>query len=270
LDSNFTYTSVRRVRLPLLVTVLFFLSHHKLPAQIDNNYPFKVGERVKYTAYYNWKFVWLSAGTAEFNVSDTIFNGISAFHFISTGSSYSSYDWFFKVRERFESVASKSSLSPLWFMRKSYEGGYEAYNNYIFNYSDSLLTIESYNSDRPFNRKTYKINKRIYDVLTAIYYCRSIEFKGLRIGEKVPLNMAIDDGVYNLFIRYLGTDNITHRDGRVFDCYKFSVKLVEGTIFKGGEDMVVWVTRDKKKLPVVVEAKILIGSVKAYLLDYKQ
>jgi hypothetical protein len=45
--------------------------------------------------------------------------------------------------------------------------------------------------------------------------------------------------------------------------------LVEGTIFKGGEDLMVWVTNDENKVPVMVEAKILIGSVKAYLTGYE-
>jgi len=44
---------------------------------------------------------------------------------------------------------------------------------------------------------------------------------------------------------------------------------VEGTIFRGGEDMLVWVSTDNRKIPIVVEAKILVGSVKAYLADYR-
>jgi hypothetical protein len=38
--------------------------------------------------------------------------------------------------------------------------------------------------------------------------------------------------------------------------------LVEGTIFSGGEDLTVWVTDDKNKIPVLIKAKILVGSVK--------
>ena len=41
--------------------------------------------------------------------------------------------------------------------------------------------------------------------------------------------------------------------------------LVEGTIFKGGEDMTIWVTDDGNRVPIMVEAKILIGSVKAII-----
>ena len=55
------------------------------------------------------------------------------------------------------------------------------------------------------------------------------------------------------------------RDGKKYRCIKVSALLVEGTIFKGGEDMLIWITDDSNRIPVLVEAKILIGSVKACL-----
>lgn len=263
------HKALGRLRLRILVIAILSFLHSNLSAQNKSQYPFRSGERATYTAYYNWKFIWLSAGLAEFNVKDSLLNNEPAFHFISIGQSHSSYDWFFKVRDRFESVARKANLSPVWFLRDTYEGGYKAFNRYSFSYPDSVLTIDSYTSNRPYSQKKFKLDRPIFDVLTAIYYCRTIDFSKLRKGERLPLTMAVDDGVYDLYIRYLGKENIQHRDGRVFETFKFSVMLVEGTIFKGGEDMFVWVSADERKLPILVEAKILIGSVKAYLLDYK-
>lgn len=51
-------------------------------------------------------------------------------------------------------------------------------------------------------------------------------------------------------------------------CIKFRPKLVEGTIFKGGEDMTVWVTDDDNKIPVYVETPIIVGTVKVKLFSY--
>ena len=261
-----------RRHLPRLVNggiFLIFFTYSLYAQESSTIYPFGVGEYVKYDAYYNWKFIWLSAGTAEFHVADTLFEGIPSFHFKSGGRSHSNYDWFFKVRERFESIAQKVDLAPLWFVRDSYEGGYKAFNRYSYRYADSALIVDSYTSERPYRQKKLKIEKRTYDVLSAIYYCRTIDFGKLTKGECVPLAMAIDDGIYDLFIRYLGTEKIKHRNGQLVDTYKFSVMLVEGTIFRGGEDMLVWVSTDNRKIPIVVEAKILVGSVKAYLADYR-
>ena len=78
--------------------------------------------------------------------------------------------------------------------------------------------------------------------------------------------MVIDNDVFNLFIRYLGKEDIKlHKDTKTYSTIKFSVMLVEGTLFTGGEDMTIWVTDDGNRVPVMVEAKILIGSVKAVI-----
>jgi len=60
---------------------------------------------------------------------------------------------------------------------------------------------------------------------------------------------------------------LTTHDNRQFKTIKFSVLLIEGTIFKKGEDLYVWVTDDFNRIPVLVDAKILIGSVKATLVS---
>ena len=229
---------------------------------------FKSGEQVTYRAVYNWGFIWINAGDVVFTVKDTLYNGKDCFHFISKGWSLKQYDWFYKVRDRFESIASKDSLKPYWFLRNTYEGGYIAYNEYNFDYSGSKLNIYSYTSDRTAKKEASTLKPFTFDVLTAIYFCRNLNFDKLLASQKVPLRMAIDNEVFDLYVRYLGKEDITLHDGRLFKTHKFSVMLVKGSIFKGGEDLFVWVTDDSKHIPVLVEAKILVGSVKAVLVNF--
>ncbi|HSH53034.1 MAG TPA: DUF3108 domain-containing protein, partial [Bacteroidales bacterium] len=68
-------------------------------------------------------------------------------------------------------------------------------------------------------------------------------------------------------VRFLGREVIKLHNKQKFKTIKFSALLVEGTIFKGGEDLLIWVTDDLNRIPVLIEAKILIGSVKATLLS---
>ena len=79
--------------------------------------------------------------------------------------------------------------------------------------------------------------------------------------------MFIDDKVYNLYIRYLGKETIKTRYGK-FRAIKFKPLLIQGTIFEGGEQMVVWVTDDKNKIPVRIESPISVGSVKVDMMGY--
>jgi len=229
---------------------------------------FNSGEKVIYRAVYNWGFIWINAGDVVFTVKDTLYDGKDCFHFISKGWSLKQYDWFYKVRDRFESIASKDSLKPFWFLRNTNEGGYIAYNEYKFDYSSSKLNLFTYTSDRSAKKESLSLKPKTFDVLTAIYFCRNLEFDKFTINQKVPLTMAIDNEVFDLYIRYLGKERITLHEGNTYDTQKFSVMLVKGTIFKGGEDLLVWVTDDSKRIPVLVEAKILVGSVKAVLVSF--
>lgn len=227
---------------------------------------FKSGEKVSYRAVYNWGFIWINAGDVVFSIQDTIYNGTPSLHLKSLGWSLRKYDWFYKVRDRFESIVSKDSLKPYWFLRDTYEGGYIAYNNYHFDYRAAKLNISSFTSERALKQEALTLKPNTYDVLSAIYYCRRINFEKLTVDQKIPLSMVIDNEIFDLYIKFLGRETITLHGGKTYNTFKFSAMLVKGTIFKGGEDLFVWVTDDQYHIPVLIEAKILVGSVKAVLV----
>jgi len=226
---------------------------------------FKPGEVVTYRAVYNWGFIWINAGDVEFRVNDTIYQGESALHLKATGWSLKKYDWFFKVRDRFEAIVNPENLKPFWFERDTHEGGYKAYNSYSYDYKAQTIDMITYNSDRPYKKESIPLKPCTFDVMSAVYYCRTLDFDNYTEGDKIPLTMAVDDEIFDLFIRYKGKEQLIARSGEVYNTIRFSVLLVEGTIFKGGEDMEIWVTDDDNRIPVLVDAKILVGSVKAVL-----
>ena len=45
--------------------------------------------------------------------------------------------------------------------------------------------------------------------------------------------------------------------------------LQHGRVFKEDEDMTVWVSDDKNRIPIRVQANILVGSIKMDLTDYE-
>ena len=251
----------------LLLITWFVINSFLLYSQnLVEQYPvFKPGEKITYKAVYNWGFIWLNAGVVEFNVNETIYNHQSAYHFSSSGVSIPSYDWLFKVRDYFQSYTNTDNLTPFYFDRNTYEGGYKVYNRYTFNYDDKLIYSKLENSNRPYTEDTLKLQKEVYDVISGVYYIRNIDFDKYDVNDTIPIRMIIDNEIFDLYIRYLGKEVLTTHDNRIFKTIKFSALLIEGTIFNGGEDLYVWVTDDLNRIPVLVEAKILIGSVKATL-----
>ena len=54
-----------------------------------------------------------------------------------------------------------------------------------------------------------------------------------------------------------------------FYAHKFVPVVQEGRVFKSEDDVSVWITDDHNKVPVMIEAKIIVGSVKMELQNYK-
>ena len=57
--------------------------------------------------------------------------------------------------------------------------------------------------------------------------------------------------------------------GNKYRSLKFHPVIQEGRIFEKEEDLNVWVTDDENKIPLLAQAKVMIGSIKMELTDYK-
>lgn len=228
---------------------------------------FTPGEKVTYHAYYNWGFVWINAGEVTFAVDDSKWQGKDAWHLKAYGNSYKAYDLFFKVRDSFDVWVDPHSLQPFEFHRRTNEGSYTAHHHYLFDDANRKVIASISKRGKAYRDTAFSWPECSFDLLSMVYQARNIDFSEYREGQKIPINMIVDGEVYNLYIRYLGKETVKDRSGRKFRCLKFSPLLVEGTIFEDGEKMFVWVTDDKNRIPIVVEASILVGSVKAVFVE---
>jgi len=261
-----------RLHLFLFLLLAFFLRGAEFPADaqcFNNRKVFAPGEEVTYHAYYNWGFIWINAGIVTFGVEKDNWQQKPAWHMRAYGTTYRAYDPFFKVRDSFEVWVDPHSLQPLEFHRKTYEGSYQAHFYYLFDHKVRVVKASISKRGSPYRDTVFAWPACSYDLLSMVYQARNIDFSKYEINEKIPIQLIVDGEVYDLYIRYLGKEVIEDRSHRKFNCLKFTPLLVEGTIFEEGEDMTVWVTDDDSRIPIIVEAKILVGSVKAVFVEAK-
>jgi hypothetical protein len=223
------------------------------------NFSFQDGENISYSIFYSVIGIYVNAGSASFQVGTEKLNNKTVYHVIGLGSSNPSYDWIFKVRDRYESYFDTSNLQPLKFVRNVDEGGYKTIENVTFNQQTNTAISE---------KGTFPVPNCVQDVISAIYYARNIDFSKYKVDDKIPFEMFLDNQVYSLFIRYQGKEEIKTRYGK-FRTIKFKPLLVKGTIFSGGEKMSVWVTDDANHIPVRIESPITVGSIKVDMMGYK-
>ena len=247
---------------PFILGLFSFSSTNERPQ--DNfcgihNVSFNVGEEVSFTVYYAVAGIYVNAGTATFTSTLETFNNRPVYHITGEGKTNSSYDWIYKVRDKYETYMDTATMQPLKFIRNVNEGGYKKYQNITFNKTANTAIATD---------GVFKVPGCVQDVVGAIYYARNIDFAIYKEGDKIPFTMFLDNETYNLYIRYLGKETIKTKYGK-FRAIKFKPLLVKGTMFEGGEKMTVWVSDDANHLPLRVESAISVGSVKVDMMGYR-
>jgi Protein of unknown function (DUF3108) len=230
------------------------------------NICFQHGEELTYKLYYNLNFVWVPAGEVTFRVTDDD----SKFKIAAVGRSYASYDWFFKVRDNYYTDLDKTTMLPIRSVREIAEGGYRLYDAVTYDHKNKVAHYERGNAKDDIETKG-KLNLAgsMHDIISAIYYTRTMDFATMSAGQTFPVKILLDENTYPLNVKYLGTEIKTIKDLGKYKTMKFSPQVVSGTVFKEGSQMKVYATNDANKLPLLIESPVSVGSVKAVLKSYK-
>ncbi|MEX2597560.1 MAG: DUF3108 domain-containing protein [Salibacteraceae bacterium] len=252
-----------------LIAVLLFCAFSFSGFSQSYEKRFVRGESLTYEIFYYFMGVWMAAGDVTFTVGESDFVGTPCYHFKGYGKTHKRYDWFYKVRDTYESYASKEDLRPYHFIRDVSEGGFYYREENIYNYNDSNVYSVLKVKEKPLQLDTFPIKKGGFDVLGLVYHARSIDFSAYRMGDKIPIRMVIDRETFDLHIRYLGSDIYAHPDFGEINCYVFSPLLVEGSIFKEGEGMKVYVSKDQNRIPIYIESEIRVGEIRSKLKAYE-
>ena len=93
------------------------------------------------------------------------------YHIVGEGYSNYAFDWFFKVRDRYESIIDPSTLNPVEFIREVNEGNTSFKQNYHFNQSNQTVFDGEQEVTTP---------KNIQDMVSCYFYARNLDLKSLK------------------------------------------------------------------------------------------
>lgn len=223
------------------------------------NKAFSANEQVTFFVFYTLAGIWVHAGNVTFTVKAETLNNKPVYHITGDGATNPSYDWIYRVRDKYETYIDTTTLLPYRFIRNVDEGGYKIYQNVTFNQQTHTAIARE---------GAFKVPPCVQDVLSEVYLARNMDFDNYKPGDQIPFDLFLDNEVYHMYIRYLGKETIKTRYGK-FRCIKFKPLLLKGTIFEGGEKMTVWVSDDANRLPIRVESPITVGNVKIDMMMYR-
>jgi len=222
------------------------------------NSAFKEGEILSYRLHYGA----LDAGVVLMEVKPEVMevSGRKVYHIVGNGYSKGTFDWFFKVRDRYETFIDKDALLPWMFVRRVYEGGVTINQDYKFNHYTNKVDVGS--------GEKVEIPDGTQDMISAFYSARNIDLTNAKEGDVFTINSIVDKEIWPLKIRYVGKEKITCDIG-TFNCVKFRPIVQKGRIFKHEDDLNVWLTDDKNHVPLRAQAKLVVGSIKLDIVSVK-
>lgn len=237
----------------------------------DENLAFGHGESATFTLHYEWGAIDSDVGTATVRLDTVTFNGYKAYKCTMDGRTTRLYDFFFKVREDFQAWFTRDGLRPLKFYRHSQEGDYEAKNTYLYvrTTAEPVIIADLYTSKRGARSMEIPLTPCTFDLPTLFYFARNMDFDVVEPGKKYPMTFAIDDEVFNVYFILYGRETIKVKGLGTVKTIKFAAKLLEGEVFKGETDMLIWVSDDENRLPVYFEAPLLVGTAKGRMSSYE-
>lgn len=221
------------------------------------NEAFKRGEMLTFRLHYGI----IDAGEATLSITDETrkLGGRKTFHIVGLGKSKGAFDWFFKVRDRYETYIDEQSIVPWLFVRRVNEGGYKIEQDYIFNHFSKKVDVGG--------GEMHPIEPNMQDMLSAFYAARTFDLSAAKPNQIYSINCFMDKEVWPLKIKFIGRETIT-TDLGTFRCLKFRPIVQKGRVFKKEEDLNVWITDDKNHIPIKGQADVLVGSIKMELTKY--
>jgi hypothetical protein len=221
------------------------------------NTAFAVGERLTFDLSYGF----VHAGEAIMAIPDYKYvNGRKTYETQVLANSYSSFDWIFKVRDRYATFMDIDGIFPWRFEQHVREGSYS--HDYDAFFDPDAKTAETSDGNK------YATEQYVHDIVSAFYYVRTLDLERMKKGDVIQLTNFYDGKTNPLPVRVLGHQRISV-DAGTFDCIVIQPDVVKGGLFKSEGSITIWMTDDANHMPVRMASKILIGSIQANLVSYQ-
>jgi hypothetical protein len=216
--------------------------------------PWRIGEYFQFSIDWNG----LNGGSSLMQVQNIhVVEGKSCYRIVTKAESNSFVSRFYKVRDRAESSVDAESLYSRRFVKRLREGGYKKDVDVRFDQEGRKA--------RYANGKAYDVAPGVHDVLSAFYYVRT---RPLPDGATLVVPTHDNEKSYEMEVQVLRRETVEVPAGK-FACVVVEPKLKSEGIFKSKGSILVWLTDDERRLPVMVRSKVPVGAISVRLTDYR-
>ncbi len=214
--------------------------------------PFQPGEKL--TFQLRWTIIPAGESILEVLPMETI-NGNKIYHFLLRAESNAFVDVFYKVRDRIDAYVNADVTHSVLYKKKQNEGN---------SHRDIVVKFDWQNQQAQYTNfkeilAPINILPGSFDPLSAFYFIRRVDFKG-----KSTIERPITDGKECIIGKLSIVKRETiHVKAGTYDTYLIAPEIKHiGGVFEKSKNAKIqlWVTADKRKIPVKIKSKVAVGS----------
>jgi hypothetical protein len=241
----------------LALGLLFFpvtsiAEKRKTPVEAPPLEAFKPGETLTYEI--SWS-EFITAGTAVMEVKGGLPpNGKRILRFIATTHSAGLVDKFYRVNDRLESVFDPEMMQSVSFSLNESHGKKKRRRELVFDQAHKTV-ISRINDNPP---ETLAILDQTQDALSSLYYLRTRE--DFIVGKAIVIPVHDSGKNWSVEVQTLGREKVKTPAGEFATIKVKTFPKYEGVFMNKGE-IFVWLTDDRRKIPVLMKSTISIGSI---------
>jgi len=256
----------------ILAFTLFFLMSSFLMISDDRNYRtvkhdgFTRGEKLTYLVHYG--FINAGEATVEMNKELYTLNERPCYKVEIKGKTIGLITTTFDVDDSWLSYIDTSAIIPHLFARKIKENDYRKDETTSFDHIKKKATVKSVTGTDPEVKKDFVIPSNVQDIVSGYYFLRTLDFDKYKANDTIVVAGFFEEKVYNLKVVYKGKEKLHTKFGRILTAV-LSPIMPENALFDGRDAIRFYVSDDPNRVPVKIEARMLVGAIELDLIDHK-
>ncbi len=233
-----------------------------------HNTSFSTGE----VLHYRVNFGIFTVGQATTKIESKIYqvNERPCYKVDAYGATSGMVAWVTKVQDQWGAYLDTAALVTHVAYRKIREGRYRKDEIVTFDHRKHEAEVKELDDKTgQFSQpKYYKTPEQVRDMVAGFMYLRVIDFRKYNVGDTLTVSGFFEDTAYSLKIMYKGKEHINTKIGKI-PCLKLVPVMPDNKVFDGENSVTCWISDDKNKIPVRIQAKMFIGSTGLELTSFK-
>lgn len=231
--------------------------------------PVNAGETFEYKV----TFGFFTVGKAQIQTSEKLYrvNGRPCYKIDVRGKTSGALTWVAAVDDTWGAYVDTLAFLPYLSYRHIKENNYRKNELTKFDQRNKMVELKVMNQKTGSFREPniFQAMEPVRDVVTGYTYLRTLDYENKMAGDTITLYGVFEDEFYHMDVLFAGREILNTKLGKM-DAYKLVPVMPTNQLFSGENAITIWLSADANKIPLKVEANMVIGKAGCEIISVSQ